>query len=806
MPATPEAMMTCPLCRDNVAASAFDEHLRRQHDLVTYRSVRRSSRETLEAVLGDLLTARPAPEAWQALWQLARDAQGATAEKAVAEWLGEALAQMSQRNDAVTAVTAALAPLATHPRLIAALTAQPRPAARALALTSHLHLTPDGDLARSLRPLLRDRQLSTSGQIDVLATLLPKLEAKAAGDLIDALVAGVSRAQALRVLRALEKRSKEHPLAVARREELQQTAKLVCPRCQADLPREAMEQHLWAEHRLVLDGLKTRDPWAIIDEWLDACRDGNAPEWLPRCRIAAAKIDPEAGPLRVARMIQSRGLGDGESRQLLLSLAREKQASCCPWCFGLVPVPTEEEPPYVNLRRGRLSARGYEVRTNYRGIRPRLEVRVRDRVIYEGVEPGKAFTARGVSLLVVGPLVLLALLFAALWPRSGYGSPFEATILTLGLALAAFVALRFYGRMKAPSTVPLVEYAWKRLVPRLHGAGFTPADAAFAAGLARLHERVGVAGVDAEQVGRLMRLTESAAAKGSVPPGHLAALCRLWIGLEAQKGRDPIPLVVGLVAKAFEGRLPFRFAQRLLEEWSAIWWTPTNLARLRVLLCDRAFEAGYEVQNLLDAGQNAPALGTVLGTSDPRSLAALRLLWSLRATRPWDKLGDVKTAFELAANPDQAAALSERGELLLYLRDPSWLVAAEGEGKPTPATMRLSTVGVYLQGVLFRIPPRVVDVRMRASGCTLTMGQDSFRSPEDLEPLSRVMEKWFRYGFHEFLPGVDRAATWQSPDRAAILRAWGAVPCPDCGRQLLPRVGEVGTAHGADKKGERAEA
>ena len=65
-----------------------------------------------------------------------------------------------------------------------------------------------------------------------------------------------------------------------------------------------------------------------------------------------------------------------------------------------MPVPKQEQPPYVNLRRGRLSSRGYEVRTNYKTLRPRLEVRTREAMVFAGVEPGKTFTARGVSLLV----------------------------------------------------------------------------------------------------------------------------------------------------------------------------------------------------------------------------------------------------------------------------------------------------------------------------------------------------------------------------------------------------------------------
>jgi hypothetical protein len=74
------------------------------------------------------------------------------------------------------------------------------------------------------------------------------------------------------------------------------------------------------------------------------------------------------------------------------------------------------------------------------------------------------------------------------------------------------------------------------------------------------------------------------------------------------------------------------------------------------------------------------------------------------------------------------------------------------------------------------------------------MGERVFRSPGDLDPLARRMERWFRYAFHEFLPQVPKVQTWQSPDRAAILRAWGAVPCPECQRYLLARVGQVGIA------------
>jgi hypothetical protein len=56
------------------------------------------------------------------------------------------------------------------------------------------------------------------------------------------------------------------------------------------------------------------------------------------------------------------------------------------------------------------------------------------------------------------------------------------------------------------------------------------------------------------------------------------------------------------------------------------------------------------------------------------------------------------------------------------------------------------------------------------------------------------MERWFRFAFSEFLPALPGVEKWQAPDRLAILRAWGAIACPECHRQLLPRVGQVGTA------------
>jgi hypothetical protein len=124
----------------------------------------------------------------------------------------------------------------------------------------------------------------------------------------------------------------------------------------------------------------------------------------------------------------------------------------------------------------------------------------------------------------------------------------------------------------------------------------------------------------------LLPKTEASVARGEAPPAHLAALRRLQAEDVAAAGGDPVPLVANQVGHCFAGRLPLAFAEHLLAAWDSDWWTRGNLARLRILVCDHAFEAGFEVQNLLDAGQTAPALGAVLDTAHLENLAALRLL------------------------------------------------------------------------------------------------------------------------------------------------------------------------------------
>jgi hypothetical protein len=747
---------------------------------------------TVAGLLQALLTDRTDAATWRALATLARMEQGDGADAYLAGLLERALTFFPpERRDALLeALAAAIAPAATG-RLAATLASGDEPAARHLALLilGRMPLPLDPLLYQPLRGLLLDRRLPAEAQFSALSAAV-----RSAGpasplteELVELLVTGLGKARSIERLREFEKRFGSLPAIDTLCAQLEERLRMSCPRCGLELRRPEMIRHLWEEHRLVLDGRRVRDPWSVIEDWIDAYRARGNAELLQRCRVLAQRLDPDGGPSRLRRLLLERGVNDPAARQGLCEEARRRHAAVCPACYAAVPVPREAPPLKLIRRPGRLSAGGYGVEVSEDGWRTRLEVRTPARLLYRGPEPDHRWTVRGAVLLSAGPLVLLAL--AAAFVPERWVAPVAPVSILLGLSLLAYLRVRIAWPAGLPSAERMTAYAWSLLAPGLHEGGFVPEDSAFLAGLA-LASR-GREGEDL--LPELARRTERAVTAGEAPPGHLAALRRRLVEDAVARGADGVRLAVEQLARCFQGRYSLAFAEHLLEGWRTAWWTPANLARLRVLLCDRAFEAGFEVQNLLDAGRTSPALGEALQTDEPHGLAALRLLWSLRPTRPWDRLGPVTTVFELAADLEQSELLGEQPDLLLVQEEPDWLVVGDGgKGAMGPARILLCTRGVMLQEVLFAETPRVVEVLTKSVGYELILGRFRFRSPNDLEPLALRMERWFRYAFNDFLPAMAAALNWKSPDRAAILRAWGAVPCPECRREVLARVGEIG--------------
>ncbi len=798
--ALPEASILCPACRAELHPADFELHLRRAHHLYLYRGAPRPLAQALPILLDALLAPEPALDAWAVLIDLAGEEHGARANDFLVAALARGFARLpKQRRRPLAGPVGRLLAASGAATLLVALAKEDDPHARLLALTAIAHFRGalPAPLLRVLRPLLLDRRLPFAEQARAIAGVMRSTgkDGPVVEKMLARLVHGVGKARAIERLRELEERTGPSPAIDRLCSRLEENLRMSCPRCSVELHRPKMLEHLWEQHRLVLDGRRVRDAWALVEDWLEAYRAKPDPGLLERCRMVAERIDPEAGPPRLQRMLLARGLADPETRRALLEEARARHAARCPSCAALVPVP-DSPPPYELIERpGRLSAKGYSVEVREGGLRTWLEVTRPDRRIYRGREPARRLTPKGARALIVGPLVLLALALAFL--PDEYGDPLLPVGVALGLALMARVVVRASWRVESPLAERVRDYAWTLLAPRLHEDGFVPGDAAFLGGLAQMSFGARLSAPRANLLREALRRTEPAVHAGECPPVYLAVLRRLLIEDESAQGGDPIPRVVRQLARCFEGKLPMRYAQELLEEWECSWWTKGNLARFRVLLCDRAFEAGFEVRTLLDAGQTAPALGDALDLGNERGLAALRLLWSLRPTRPWDRCGESRTTFELAGDPDEEALFAEHPDVLLFQEQRAWKVAGDGgRGRMGPAEIMLTDEGVWLQEVRFAAPPRVVEIRAKSLSWELLMGEEVFRSSQDLSPLAEHVERWFRYAFHEFLPQVARVVAWKSPDRAAVLRSWGALACPECGRYLRGRVGEVGTALG----------
>src|SRR5205807_1021546 len=74
--------------------------------------------------------------------------------------------------------------------------------------------------------------------------------------------------------------------------------------------RPQMIKHVWLEHGLLMDGQSVREPWRLIEDWVEDYSLDRNPELLARCRALARRIDPREGLLRVHRLFLEKRVSD----------------------------------------------------------------------------------------------------------------------------------------------------------------------------------------------------------------------------------------------------------------------------------------------------------------------------------------------------------------------------------------------------------------------------------------------------------------------------------------------------------------
>jgi hypothetical protein len=782
--------VACSECGAAVGRAQLAGHLRQKHRIYQVGGVRRSLNETLAVLLAGLCSPRPLAGSWTQLAEIVREEQGPRADAFLAAAVGQALARLpdKQRGEALTAVADTLAADPESRRLIPLLAADPDGSGRLLAIALANLLPPplERDALLGLRSVLLDQRLPPEVQMATAAILLRTTGREGAGavDVLRAFVNGLGKSRSVERLRQLETALGHCPALTELCTELEDQVRMTCPRCGVELRRREMIPHLWEQHRLVLDGRRVREPWGMIDEWIDEYRRTREPELLDRCKAVAHELDGEKGLLRVQRLLLAAGIHDPEALQGLLAEAAAHRSSLCPHCFALVPAPLEEPVRPLNRWHGRLSAHGYRVEVLDGGVLSRIEIETPATAGAERQEAEKHLTRQGAMMLVSAPFVFFALVVAFGLLDAGV-APLWPVLLILAVAGGLAAAVRSRWPEPPPAVDRAVDHAWSRLVPRLHADGFSRADSEFVAGLALSSTGLGHPHVREMPLRQMLGLTEKAVSAGKGAVEHLAALRRLAVN-DVAAHRDPVLLVAEHIGRCFEGKLPLAFAEQLLDEWQSEWWSRGNLLRLHILLCDRAFEAGFEVSNLVEVGQVAPTLGAVLETEDADWLARLRLLWSLRARRPWDRCGEALLAFEFAEDPDSAEVLHRWPDLLLY--------------QPTTnpkAEFVICGRGVVFEGKLFRQKPESIQAIARrlqgGTGHELVIDGEVFRFKSDAEWLGWRLEEWVAVWQKQFSrEKVAEVYDWRSPAVTANLLARETVPCPECRRPVLTRAGQVG--------------
>jgi hypothetical protein len=790
-----EQSVGCTECTAAIPRDQMEGHLRRAHRIFEFRGIRQSLPESIASLLAAVCGASPDHDAWEAIESLARDEYGTQADTFLAAKLPQALEKVEprQRSDALRSAAEVIAASGSGSGLTMLLAKSAEPTARQLALTlaTLLPAPLSASVVSGLQPLLIAKSAPAEIQIAAAAALLRTTgkEGAAARDIVNALVVRGGKARAVDRLNQLEEQVGPSRLIAQRRTEIENQIRMRCPRCAVQLRRPQMAEHLWSEHSLLLDGRRVRQPWRLVEDWITAYRgqeaaQGTGPrsELLARCRALGQHLDPEHGLHRVYRLFLTSGIADAEARRSLLAEARKRRSSLCPRCFALVPLPDETMPRPLNQSHGRLSLGDYRVEVSESGLAPRLIIEAPGRILFRGREPHGWLTRKGATLFVAGPPVVAALLYAIVH-SSRQPVPWLPVLAFLSVGLAIYFVVQLYWWLRPGPLDRSVDFAWTQLVPDVGGEQVTSDEASFLAGLALTTIGQGRPESRQEQLDRILEMVKRSVAAGTVPLAHLAALQRLAVADAAAAGHDPVSLVIDQLGRCFQGRLPLTFAQSLLTEWEGPWWTAGNLARLRILLCDRAFEAGWEVGDLLEVGLMAPALGDVFQTDNPQGLAHLRLLWSLRPSLPWAAWSEAATVFELALDPDKGSAWLHQYPDLLLLDEDSPAIIVCGRG-------------IIFQETVFSESPVNIGTRARrafdGTEYELGVGMHYFRLITDPTPVVGRLRHWFDYLFGEFLPKADGVRAWQAPEGSKSAQIQEQVACPECRRLLLPRAGQVG--------------
>lgn len=635
-----------------------------------------------------------------------------------------------------------------------------------------------------IKPLLSDRKIPPSVRVSAAARVLRSVpdRLEAVRPVTRALTARLSPARGLERLRQLQHQIETCDTLDTLIERREQRVKMDCPRCGLRLPRVAMVKHLWHEHALFLEQGKVRSPRRVLEAVEAALAASRDTTLLDRASVLA---NPQAMRAWVAASDPP-----ADDTAALREMAAEHDAGLCPACLTELPRAVAPFPLPLVLADGRLAGDGYTVEVGGAEWLRTLAISGPRHVIRSGADRRRGVGPRGAAALAALPLVLAAVLAAALIPVRLI-RPFPVVGCVVLFAFVTYGLVWLLRKPLPPPDARAIDAAWSVLARRFLGRDGSPR---FLTRLCRTSYGIGN---PVERVGVVNLTLERAAseAKESDEWMQLLAAARvLQIEDAARLGRDRVAGIAALAAATFRGELSTDYAEAVAE--CVLNRTPApeagDRARLRVLLLAAAFDAGLKPRDLIDLWTVAPNLRAAMALEPLHRLALFAGVWHLRNSRRWERIAPADTVFELCrVSPNLSGrVLPDYPDLLLYHRpDP----AIESQLGPVLVCGR----GVMVGGVMVADPDadvRVVKLGRFGGGYDLAFGPHRLRltrkPPDDF---AETLRGWLHFRATVLLPYIDGYLEPGSREVYERLLAPFCRRCRSCGTVSAVSVGTIGT-------------
>lgn len=352
-----------------------------------------------------------------------------------------------------------------------------------------------------------------------------------------------------------------------------------------------------------------------------------------------------------------------------------RQITVCPKCAREAVLVEAAVPPSVLREGDRIVWTNWELRKD--------ETYFYDRYLLE--YPGdnrpkrmvlvSELSSRAYIWLTTMP-VLIAGLLLALFISNIHGNHVVLILISLIVSAVPLWLINNRADKKIDQDQELVEAFWEEAAPQFHANAFNVKQMAmvYEICLFESHQRMPIV-----RFGEILRQTKicANAVNSRMEENGNTRMYRLMVSstLRMLQVEDitAVALVLRLldhIASVASGELPLAYADEVLQMLPRATEDREVRVRLRVLLCQKWFEVGWQPRKLHLMGKLYPSLGQAIASENESGLWNLYTLWKRGKVYDWKTLGEVETVFSLAGTEGELSQILLKEPDLLMMIQP----------------------------------------------------------------------------------------------------------------------------------------